>query len=413
MQLNVASTLCPLAPLASQYIHHHELAKWQRKAHNMCLGTFRKGELVIETDFIEKYRHEARSVMTCATAPTTTMMVALVHHSPDGGQHTTDAWVFVSSDPNHDFDFHIYALDIILQHYITGEGRAATAGTRVPTVHMFTDGCAKQYKGKRNFMAVAQSLRRLGVILIHNFAVTSHFKGAHDGVGGLLKTLMREAEKRGQRIHDTTAVYKFLSSYAKQKEGGMGGHFATWSPYRIAGLHIRQLGFKEIPRPPVVLTGVSGSSDLYQFMGMKDQQDETTGVSVGVQAVCSKVLADGKLVSVDNSLPVGDDRELVAFAGNWVVDRCFPRILKISRKYKLRVRQTSCYCSECRVGAYERCIPAKKYLAVVGMVKIVSGKENPTLVSHSEEESFHGSIQGPREIYARPYQASQLRSSSS
>lgn len=196
----------------------------------MCLGTYRKGELLIETDFIKKYRHEARCVLTCSTAPTTTIMVSLVHHCPVGGKHTTDAWVFVSSDPNHDFDFHIYALDIILQHYISGEGRAATAGTRVPTVHMFTDGCAKQYNGKRKFMAVAQSLRRLGVILLHNFAVTSHFKGAHDGIGGLLKTLMKDAEKRGHRIPDTNAVYKFLSEYAEGKGRGLGGHFEAWSP---------------------------------------------------------------------------------------------------------------------------------------------------------------------------------------
>lgn len=191
------------------------------------LGDVPQGELLIEIDFFEKYRHEARYVLTCSTAPTTTIMVSLVHHSPVGGKRTTDAWVFVSSDPNHDFDFHIYALDIILQHYISGEGRAATAGTRVPTVHMFTDGCAKQYKGKRNFMAVAESLRRLGVILLHNFAVTSHFKGAHDGIEGLLKTLMKDAEKRGQRIHDTNAVYKFVSEYAEGKGGCLGRHFAA------------------------------------------------------------------------------------------------------------------------------------------------------------------------------------------
>ncbi|CAM9643586.1 unnamed protein product [Pylaiella littoralis] len=150
---------------------------WQsgsRKVHNMCLRTYRKCELLIETDFIEKYRYETRSCLD---------MLYRAHDdhdggprapycSPDGGKHTTDAWVFVPSDPNHDFDFHIYALDIILQPYIKGEGRAATAGTRVPTVHMYTDGCAKQYKGKRNFMTVAQSLHRLGVILLHNCHVT-------------------------------------------------------------------------------------------------------------------------------------------------------------------------------------------------------------------------------------------------
>ncbi|CAM9666898.1 unnamed protein product, partial [Pylaiella littoralis] len=62
---------------------------------------------------------------------------------------------------------------------------------------------------------------------------------------------------------------------------------------------------------------------------------------------------------------------------NWVVGRAFAQRLRASRKYQLRVRQTSCYCSKCRVGAYEECIPAKKYKALVGKVKTASGKENP------------------------------------
>ncbi|CAB1107057.1 unnamed protein product [Ectocarpus sp. CCAP 1310/34] len=332
---------------SKKYIHHHELAKWQRQAHNMCLATFGKGELLVETDFIEKYKHEAGAVLTCATAPSTTMMVALVHHSPDDdGRHETDAWVFVSSDPNHDFDFHIYAMDIILRYYITGDGRAATAGTPVPTVHIFTDGCAKQYKGKHNFYAVAKSLHRLGVVLIHNFAVTSHFKGAHDGIGGLLKALLREAEKRGQRIHNTQAAADFLQVYAEAKEDG-GGHFSSWSPYRIKRFHIKLLGHREIPRPFVDLTGISGSSKLYQFMGAEVQEEESSGVGVEVQT--------------ENGVPlVGGEKEVVANPQRWQADESTVLTLPtVTKRYKLRVRQASCYCS-CSVGAYDDCVPAKK-----------------------------------------------------
>lgn len=152
------------------------------------------------------------------------MMVAIVRHSPDGsGLHETDAWVFVSSDPNHDFDFHIYSMDIIFKHYMTGEGPAATPGVEVPIVHMFTGRCGKQYKGKRNVQAVAESMRRLGVRLMHNFAVTSHLESAHDGIGGLMKHIMRNAEARGQRINDTTAALNFLQAYSKEYGGARGG----------------------------------------------------------------------------------------------------------------------------------------------------------------------------------------------
>ncbi|CAN0402039.1 unnamed protein product, partial [Pylaiella littoralis] len=104
---------------------------------------------------------------------------------------------------------------------------------------------------------------------------------------------MKDAEKRGQRIPDTNAVYKFLSEYAEGKGGCLGGHFSAWSPYRIADLHIKQLGFKEIPRPDVELTGISGSSKLYQFMGVEEEQQESRGVCVGVQTADGQVVANG------------------------------------------------------------------------------------------------------------------------
>lgn len=103
-------------------MEHHELAGrvWQRQAHSMCMATFPRG------------------------ASWTAMVVALVHHSPDApGRHETDAWDFLSSDPSHDSNSHIYAIDIIFRYYMTGGGGSAatTAGTAVPTsIQMFSDG---------------------------------------------------------------------------------------------------------------------------------------------------------------------------------------------------------------------------------------------------------------------------------
>ena len=84
-------------------------------------------------------------------------------------------------------------------HALHGDGRSATATAkeegRTPRMHMFTDGCAKQYKGKREFRFVARSSRELGFLLLHYFAASSHFKGCHDGFGGISKNAMRKAEK--------------------------------------------------------------------------------------------------------------------------------------------------------------------------------------------------------------------------
>ena len=56
---------------------HHSKAKWQTNCHGLCLESFEDGDIVIETDFIEKYTHEPQAVLTCARHDTTTLMVAM------------------------------------------------------------------------------------------------------------------------------------------------------------------------------------------------------------------------------------------------------------------------------------------------------------------------------------------------
>ena len=318
--------------------------------------------------------------MTCATAPTSTIMVALVHHSPDGsGRHTTDAWVFLSEDKKHDFDFHIYAMDIIIKYLTEGEGRAATAGVLVPIINIWTDGCGKQYKGKRNFHALAWSRTRFGAILVHNFAVTSPFKGAHDGIGGLLKTLMRDAEKKEHyRIHNTEAAHKFLSDYAESKAGQAGGHLGKWSPYKIASFKMELLGATEIPRPDIEVSGVSGSSKLYQFMGPEEEGVRSVGVGVQEADLVGEV--SGERVLVPNP-------EFLA-ADEW---RAFPPPRMVKETYTCRVRQASCYCSTCTVRAYPECMVAKTFPDLVGVIHNRSGKRSAEVSSfgtQSEDPSL-------------------------
>ena len=178
---------------------HHSKARWQTNSHGLCLSTFQDGDIVIETDFIEKYSHDPGAVLTCAQHPQTTLMVAIVHFRPQlwagGGRvHQTETWIFASEDPAHDFDFHRHARTQIADYYLDGPGSDATAAAReahrIPRMHMLTDGCAKQYKGRRNFLFLTDSVRQLGYIVEHHFASTSHFKGCHDGIGGVAKNAM-------------------------------------------------------------------------------------------------------------------------------------------------------------------------------------------------------------------------------
>ena len=104
------------------YMAHHAIAKWQRKCHGRRLETFQDGDLVIETDFAEKYTHHQSYIgMMMPVYPQTTLMVAIVHFSPQtqlgGGRvHVTETWTFASEGTKHDCDFHLYGLTRIADY---------------------------------------------------------------------------------------------------------------------------------------------------------------------------------------------------------------------------------------------------------------------------------------------------------
>ena len=277
------------------YMAHHAKAKWQTNCHGLCLRTFEDGDIVIETDFIEKYTHVPQADLTCARHETTTLMVAIVHFCPQtwegGGRvHLSETWVFASADPTHDFDFHLHALKQIADYYLDGEGSAATAAAledgRVPRMHMFTDGCAKQYKGRRNFRFLSSSVRELGFIVEHHFAATSHFKGCHDGIGGVIKNAMRNSERLNKVITGAAGVVKFVDEYfAKIGNKDLAEYFATWSAYRIRRVHAKLIEFNAIYRPTRTLQGIKGTRDIYVFVGVnKPRPDASTSTRLGRNA---------------------------------------------------------------------------------------------------------------------------------
>lgn len=127
-----------------------------------------------------------------------------------------------------------------------------------------------------------------------------------------MKNLIRNAERYGERIPDCDAAHAFLAAYAQEKEDKREGHFTTWSPYRINSFQVRKFGPKEIPRPPIDLTGIPGSSKLCQFMGVEQEEDVQDTVGL-VQATSVEVQTG------DFGLVVAGDKELTA--REWVVDK--------------------------------------------------------------------------------------------
>lgn len=157
----------------------------------------------------------------------------------------------------HDCDFHLHGLARIAYCYLRGGGSDATDAARnegqTPRIHMFTDGRTKQYKGRRILRSLADSVQQIGFFNDHHFAVTSHFKSCHDGIGGVAKNAMKSIERFDRRIIGADGVESFLKICFAQRvddgEEGMRNYFARWSPYRIRTVHVKIIGPNEIYRP--------------------------------------------------------------------------------------------------------------------------------------------------------------------
>jgi hypothetical protein len=168
-----------------QYFHqvytpHTAVARLQDHMHRVCLATFDTDTIVCECDFSEKFTHSSTVEVTCQTTPKSTLMIFIAHCNPrldDQGRrvHDTSAYIVFSDDDKHDADFHRHAFRLIFND-IKRRNRDCTFNKVV----VWSDGCGKQYKGRRNFKFVSradQELGHEGLVLVHNFFATSHGKG--------------------------------------------------------------------------------------------------------------------------------------------------------------------------------------------------------------------------------------------
>ncbi|CAB1105848.1 unnamed protein product [Ectocarpus sp. CCAP 1310/34] len=245
-------------------------------------------------------------------------MVAIVHFNPQthvgGGRvHVTESWIFASEDIAHDCDFHLHGVARMADHYLRGDGSEATAAARkegrTPRIHMFTDGCGKQYKGRRNFRFLTDSVRQIGFFIDHHFAATSHFKDCHDGIGGVAKNAMNRRERFGKRIMGADG----------------GGYFAKWSPYRMRRVHVEFIGKKEIYRPNSIPEGVEGTREMYHFAGANTPKWDRSTSTKGREDDCKLVLkseGQGQLSSLEEpvagSQGAGCSSEQMEGSGGWV-----------------------------------------------------------------------------------------------
>ena len=78
----------------------------------------------------------------------------------------------------------------------------------------------REYKGRRKFRFLADSVRQIGFVVDHHFEAMSHFKDFHDGLGGFAKNAMRLRDRFDHRIMRVDGVVSLLKSFFRERVGG-------------------------------------------------------------------------------------------------------------------------------------------------------------------------------------------------
>ena len=76
--------------------------------------------------------------------------------------------------------------------------------------NIFTDGCAEQYKSRRNAYFIAELAKEYSITVTHNFAPTASFKTMVDGQGDLVKSTHRNLEKN--EVEGTRCLFHLFTS---------------------------------------------------------------------------------------------------------------------------------------------------------------------------------------------------------
>lgn len=270
----------------------------------------------------------------------------------------------------------------------------ALANVRTPRIHMFTDGCGKQYKGRQNFRFLANSVRHIGFFVDHHFAATSHFKGCHDGIGSVAKNAMRRRERYGHRIMGADGVVNFLKGFFREMGGegedGMRKYFARWSPYRIRKVHVELIGKDEIYRPGSVLEGIEGTRDMYHFAGTNaPKNDVETAIDLDVVLVLKRERGEALSPAEEERLTQLGEVKVVKVTGRWdgvqaegaVAGNEKVTAKKVKRRHAVRTRSAACFCSSCQVLNYEECHVHKTYPLLVPAVMDGEVKETVVMVT--------------------------------
>jgi hypothetical protein len=228
VKMNGKQLMAHLREVLRKYLPHRWAAKWDLHNRQRFLETFPAGTLSMMTDFSAMYDNNPQYRLNSAIPEHSLQDVWVVSHSPrmvklpNGTERRVidnDIYHFWATSCTGKLENnHYYHLKCF--EWLLGYCRDVLK-LIIEFISFFTDGCAAQYKLRRNALMLCELAVRLGIVVDHTYAPTACFKTVVDSAGNDAKEFMRKLERdevEGARAPTARDVFTTLRDKMPQPE---------------------------------------------------------------------------------------------------------------------------------------------------------------------------------------------------
>ena len=199
---------------------HSFIARQQSKAFTEIKNNLKEGEILVQGDFAENFKiivqNASQSFHWNNKQVTIHPFVCYFRNSDGEIKHVS--YVPISECNTHD-TVAVYMFQEKLIKFLK-----ETVGFDIKKIFYFSDGCAGQYKNCKNFINLCHHESFFGIEAEWHFFATSHGKGACDGVGGIIKRIIRKESLQRlykNQLNDAYSIFQFLSKDKDFSKSGL------------------------------------------------------------------------------------------------------------------------------------------------------------------------------------------------
>ena len=211
-------------------LQHDFIAKQQARFLQETKRTLKLGEFLVVGDFAENYsfivQDAAQSFHWNNLQATLHPFVCYYIEIDEKNRepllmHTS--FVIISENNNHDtIAVHLFQKSLI--NFLRNKIKEPT------NIIYFSDGCAAQYKNRKNFVNLCHHNEDFGMPAEWHFFATSHGKGPCDGVGGTVKRLAARASLQ-RPVNNQITTPRQLFEFAELEIKTVNFYYATINEY--------------------------------------------------------------------------------------------------------------------------------------------------------------------------------------